>query len=254
MRIALRFALLGLALLLLQPYAASPRRAPAAPADAEQVLAVAASALHLGDDDAVIARRLRRNADFLCLDDGAAFGLADTDLVVQRRLATRLRLAIEAQARAAEPTDDELRAWVESHRAAFATPARVDVTQVFFSRARRGDATARDASRGVAALRRGDAVRGDPLPVPSTLSSFTAEALAALLGADVARAAFASAVGDWTEPVPSPFGLHLLRVTARQSPRLPPLDEIRAAAREQLLAARGEAAVTAALRELRGGR
>ena len=237
MRIAVRFALLGAALFALLhhlPRGAAPRGD--VPADQERMLARAATSLNLGARDAVIARRLQRNADFLCLGEAAPTGFADSDLVVQRRLATRLRLAIEDGARAAEPTDDELRAWIAAHPEQFAAPARARLTQVFFSRTRRGTA-----------------VEGDPLPLPSVLPSLTAVQLAGMLGDDVAAAAFTAPVGEWSAPVASPYGLHLLRVDVRQPARLPELAAVRAAAREAVLAARADAAVAAAVRELRGG-
>ena len=229
--------------------------------DDELLLARAAAMLDLHRDDAVVARRLIRDARFLEAtgDDAAALGAATalgldaSDLVVQRRLASRLRLAIEGDARAAEPSDEALRAYLAAHAERFAVPARAQVTQVFLSRARRGAALAADAARTRERLRAGLAIAGDALPVPSALPPLGERELAALLGSDVARTAFVAPVGEWSGPVPSPFGLHLLRVESRQPARLPALDEARAAVREGLLADRADAAVAAALRELRTG-
>lgn len=265
MRVAWRFVAIGGLLWALR--AACPPPTPSLfpradePADDELLLARAAAALELHRDDAVVARRLIRDARFLeaTADDGAALreaaalGLDASDLVVRRRLASRLRLAIEGGARAAEPSDDQLRAWVAAHPERFALPARARLTQVFFSRARRGAALAADARAAAARARAGAAVAGDALPVPSALPPLDAAALAALLGAEVARAAFTSPIGEWSAPVPSPYGLHLLRVESRQPARVPGLDEVRAAAREAVLAERAAAAVAAALRELRAG-
>jgi hypothetical protein len=255
MRPAVRFLLLGAGLFAILPRGGGlPPAGRPLPADGEEALARAAAELQLDRDDAVIARRLQRNAEFLCLDAGGAdLGLETSDLVVQRRLATRLRLAIEAQGRAAEPSDDELRAWVDAHRARYELPARVALTHVFFGGARRGAAAAADARRARVVLRRGGTVRGDALPIPGTLAPLSAEQLAGLLGDEVARAAFALPPGVWSAPVRSPFGLHLLRVTARYPARLPALETIRATAREDLLAERSAAALSAALRALRAG-
>ena len=127
------------------------------------------------------------------------------------------------------------------------------MTQIFFSRARRGAALAADARRARGQLRAGVAVVGDALPVPSALPPLSAAELAGLLGDDVARAAFAAPLGEWSAPVASPFGAHLLRVESRQAAQVPELDAVRTAAREDLLAARADAAVAAARRELSGG-
>lgn len=248
-----RFAALGALLFALH---AAWSRLPPAPAvalagDADARLAAAALALGLAEDDAVVQRQLLRNGRFLGEGDAAGLGLAASDLVVQRRLAGRLRLAIEAAARAAEPSDVELTAYVDRHRRRFETPARVTLTQVFLDRAR-GAALAGDAVRLRARLRAGESVAGDPLPIAPTLASLSAVELEALLGAAVARDALAAPLGDWSAPVASSYGLHLLRVEARTPAMLPSLASIRPAAREALLAERAAAAVALAERELRG--
>lgn len=254
MRRAIQFIVLGAALFaVLQLVSPGAARRDGAAGNDEKALAQAATALDLGARDAVIARRLQRNADFLCLEDAAPTGMADSDLVVQRRLASRLRLAIEDGARAAEPSDDELRAWIAAHPQQFAAPARAQVTQIFFSRGRRGAALDADARAAAAALRAGAAVAGDPLPLPSALPSLTAVELAAMLGDDVSAVAFALPLGTWSAPVASPYGVHLLRVEARAPAHAPELAAVRAAVREAVLAARADAAVAAAVRELRGG-
>lgn len=265
-RAAWRFAALGALL-----FAASrawmpppPIVAPAARADDDALLAAAAAALGLDRDDAVVQRQLLRNARFLAGDVGGTvapdnpaaladvegLGLEASDLVVQRRLATRLRLALARQARAGDVDDAELAAYVDRHRQRFAIPARAQVTQVFLDRAR-GAALEDDARRLRERLRAGAAPRGDALPIPTALPPLGAAELTGLLGAAVAEAAFAAAPGEWSAPVASPYGLHLLRVEARQPETLPPLDAIRAAARQGLYDERAAAALAAAVRELR---
>ncbi len=226
-----------------------------AASDPDALLAAAAEALGLDDGDAVIARRRARNLAFLDADehDTAARALAGDDRVVRRRLATRLRLAIEAAARTPEPDDGELAAHLAAHPEEFALPARAQLAHVYVSRARHGDAAATVAARWQAALRAGADVAGDPLPLPRVLPSSSAAELAAQLGPAVAAAAFALPLGEWSAPLASPLGFHLVRVTAREPARLPPLAAVRAAVRESLLAARAARALAAAEAELRAG-
>jgi PPIC-type PPIASE domain len=260
MRYAIRFLILGAVLYGLLPLARDQGRGEGIPADEDALLARAATAIGFRRDDAVIERRLIRNARFLgatddtaALRDAGALELDGSDLVVQRRLATRLRLAIEGGARTGEPSEDALRAYIAAHSDRFVVPARAQVTQIFFSRARRGASLDADARRARARLQSGASVTGDALPLPSVLPPLTESELAAMFGDAVARAAFTAPSGEWSAPVASPYGLHLLRVDARHPSRAPVLDEVRAAAREGVLAARGDAAVAAALRQLRAG-
>ena len=257
-RAAWRFAAVGALLFVAQRASMPPPPvvAPAARADDDALLAAAAAALGLDRDDAVVQRQLLRNARFLAgdpaaLDDVEGLGLEASDLVVQRRLASRLRLALEQQARADEPDDGELAAYVERHRQRFAIPARVQVTQVFVDRAR-GAALEDDARQLRERLRAGADPRGDALPIPAALPPLSATELTGLLGAAVAESAFATPSGEWSAPVASPYGLHLLRVEARQPEALPPLPAIRAAALQGLYDERAAVALADAVRELRG--
>jgi parvulin-like peptidyl-prolyl isomerase len=50
--------------------------------------------------------------------------------------------------------------------------------------------------------------------------------LAQLFSAELAEAAFRLAEGQWSMPLPSAHGLHLIWVTARQPGQLPPLAQL----------------------------
>jgi hypothetical protein len=246
MRVAVRFLILGAALYAVAPHTPDAHRGGSPPAGEDAMLARAATILGLSRDDAVIERRLIRNARFLgaaddaaALRDADALNLDDSDLVVERRLATRLRLAIDGGAAGSQRHDCAPMSppIAGSLRRAGAGAGDAGVLQP----RRRGASLEADARRGGESLRAGAPVTGDALPVPSALPPLSASELTALLGGDVARAAFAAPVGEWSGPVKSPYGLHLLRVDARLPSREPDLDEVRAAA------------VDAALRELRAG-
>ena len=68
---------------------------------------------------------------------------------------------------------------------------------------------------------------GDPTLLPSSMPLTDRQGIAQMFGDDFAAAVVALPVGDWQGPVPSAFGLHLVRVTDRWPGRLPALAEIR---------------------------
>jgi len=261
---ALHFLLAGALLFALSHSATPPTGAPpsvtlaARETSVEDLLADAALARGYDQDDPVVQRRLVRNMAFLDGDgcdppalyrEALGLGLGGSDLVVRRRLAQRMRLTLEDEARAVEPSDAELTAYLAAHAERFALPPRATVTQVFLHR-RRGPRLAADARRLREQLASGAAPEGlgDALPLPGVLTCATTAQLAAWLGPAVAAAAFDAPLGQWRGPVASPYGAHLLRVDQRLPAELPPLAGIRTAVRAAWLDARGAAAVDDAVR------
>jgi len=75
--------------------------------------------------------------------------------------------------------------------------------------------------------------------------------LARLFGGDFAQALASVETGSWRGPIASGYGLHLVYLTDRTEPRLPPLAEIRDTVRYELLAARRREANQAFYKTLR---
>lgn len=234
-----------------------PAAAPAAASD-DELLFRAAIARGDHERDPIVRRRLARNLRF-ALGDGdrdedalvreaIAMGMHRSDRVVRRRLVQKMELDVAARARAEEPSEAELRAFLEAHAERFTEPARVRGSQHFF------DERARAAS-ALARLRTDpDTVpEGDALPLPRTLPWLSEAELAARFGPDFARRVMALPIGRWSGPVASAYGLHLVRVDARQPARRSPLEVVRGEVREALLAERAARALARELAALRAG-
>ncbi|MDJ0852460.1 MAG: peptidyl-prolyl cis-trans isomerase [Myxococcota bacterium] len=233
----------------------------------EELLVLEARALGWHLSDPVVQRRLIQNARFLAGDTEAGddemlerafeLGLDRSDLVVRRRLAARMRLAIAGVARATEPTDAELEEVLRRQADRFREPARVRLSQVFLSRDRRGAALVDEAADTLERLRQGAlspeaaAELGDPSLLPAHLPSSSRRELAARFGPDFGAAVMDLVPGDWRGPVPSSYGLHLVWVHERRDARDPPLDEVRDPVRATWLAERERQAVGDALARLR---
>jgi hypothetical protein len=158
-------------------------------------------------------------------EEALALGMQASDLVVRRRLALRMRLELEEQDAAAEPSEAELRAYHAAHPDEFREPARVRLEHVLLS--------------------------STPLPVaiPEPVSERT---LAKLLGSELARATFSARPGAWVGPLRSPFGLHRIRVESRTPSRVLGLEAVRERVTQAVRAQRRTHGAEAALRELRG--
>jgi hypothetical protein len=85
---------------------------------------------------------------------------------------------------------------------------------------------------------------GDATLLPATLEDATLSEVRRTFGEVFAESLQSLAVGEWSGPVPSGYGLHFVHVDALQASRLPELDEVRAAVERDYLAERA--------RELKG--
>jgi len=164
--------------------------------------------------------------------EALALGLDRDDTIVRRRLRQKLEFLFDDIASAPPPTDAQLQSWLEAHAAKFAEPERLSLQQVLFSPARRGDGARGEAERALAELRAGRGPAdprqlGDPTLLPPALESASLPEIAAAFGNDFADRLEEAPVGEWIGPVPSTFGLHLVRVDDREAEELPALAEIR---------------------------
>ncbi len=226
-----------------------------------------ARARGLHEIDSVVRQRLVQNMRFLEPDsaksddelfaEALGLGMDASDIVVRRRLIQLLELAAFSSARLQEPSEPELRAFLEAHRERFLQPERVRATQVFLSRDRRGGALARDAEALLARLEReriapeASSALGDPFLLPRELPLRSESELARSFGPDFARALLAAPLGRWSGPVTSAYGMHAVFVHERSEARLPELDVVRTALREGVFEERGRAAREEMVRELR---
>lgn len=226
--------------------------------------------------DAIVRRRLARNmrfalegsaagGDAALVREAIALGMHRSDRVVRRRLVQKLRLQIHARARAREPGEAELAAYLARHPARFTEPARRSLTQLYFRERRDAaaalpalsdspapDATSApltpdaDANAAASALPVGDA-----LPLPRYLAGRSRSDLERLFGPDFAAAAFGAPDAVWSGPIPSSYGYHLVWIHQRRAALLSKLSVVRPEVREALLYERGEAALRRELATLR---
>ncbi|WP_245484474.1 peptidyl-prolyl cis-trans isomerase [Rhizobium leguminosarum] len=160
-----------------------------------------------------------------------ALGLDKDDTVVRRRLRQKMEFLNVADADALGATDAELEAYLAANPRAFDVDAKLAFQQIFLNRERRGETVARDATSNLQVLLTNPAVDytslGDATMLPSDLPLTDKTSIAQTFGMDFAEALDKALVGQWTGPVLSSFGFHLVRVVERKPGRVPSLDEVR---------------------------
>ncbi len=186
--------------------------------------------------------------------EARALGLDDDDVIVRRRLRQKMELLAASFAESAEPSEADLAAWLREHADRWRVEPRVWFRHVYLSRERRGAAADADAARllgELAAGRADPAAAGDPLLLPAELRDAPLADVARRLGDDFAARVGELAPGEWTGPIGSAYGVHLVRVDARTEGRAPELAEVRDAVLRDWQAAQAEAARESHYRALR---
>lgn len=154
--------------------------------------------------------------EVLCRE-ALALGLDRDDTIVRRRLAQKMEFLTDDLASAAEPEDAAVRAFFEKNAARYVKPARVTFRHIYFSKEKRGakgEATAREA---LSSLEKGasDETMGDPFLHGFEFAAREAQEITALFGGEFAAQVATLREGEWSGPITSAYGLHLVRVEMR---------------------------------------
>lgn len=162
--------------------------------------------------------------------EALALGLDRDDTIVRRRLAQKMEFLTHDVAVAAEPDSTALNRFFETNAARYVQPARVSFRHVYFSREKRGaeaDPAAREALVGLA-NGKSDHEMGDAFLHGFEFAERRPEELASLFGPEFVAQLAALPINEWSGPVASSYGLHLVRVEARSEPKPVTLAEVQA--------------------------
>jgi PPIC-type PPIASE domain len=164
--------------------------------------------------------------------EAIAMGLDQDDTVIRRRLRQKLEFISEGAAEATEPSEAELQAYLDQHADKFALPAMLTFQQVYLSSDRRGKNVRADAEKLLAELRAGRGPAdpreaGDPTLLPPEMAAASPQDIANTFGEEFAAQIEEAPVGQWSGPIESGFGLHVVKVDERTAGKTPTLAEIR---------------------------
>ena len=164
--------------------------------------------------------------------EAIAMGLDRDDTVIRRRLRQKMEFISDSVADSGEPTDAQLQSYLMQNAEKFARPAELTFLQVYLSAERRGDTVRADAEKLLAELQAGrgpadPAEAGDTTLLPTTMVAASPQAIVNVFGQEFARQVDEAPLGQWSGPIESAFGLHLVRVNERVVGKAPMLGEFR---------------------------
>ena len=161
--------------------------------------------------------------------EALAMGLDRDDTIVRRRMAQKMEFLTDDVVGGAEPDEAALQRFFAQNASHYAKPARVSFRHVYFSHAKRGANSDVAAKEALAALRGGasDQALGDGFLHGLEFSDQEAAEIAAMFGQEFSEKIATLREGEWSEPIPSSYGLHLARVEKRGEARAVSLEEVR---------------------------
>jgi parvulin-like peptidyl-prolyl isomerase len=185
--------------------------------------------------------------------EAVAMGLDQNDSLIRQRMRQKLEFLLE-DLNAEEASDEALTAFLQQNPDRFRAGPRVSFQQVYLNPEKRPDLLA-DAQRMLVDLNAGAAPEsvGDPTLVQSEFSLVTLMDVARSFGDLFALEVDELTPGEWTGPIYSALGGHLVRVSDRREGRLPELAEIRSQVEREYLAKRRQELAEASYRKLLEG-
>ncbi len=161
--------------------------------------------------------------------EAVALGLNDGDAVVRKRLAQKLEFLSDDLAAQLDPTDEELETFLGTNADRYRLDARYSLEQIFIAPGKSEEERTKVSEAVLASLMAGAPpdTLGDRTLLPFQMKTATAAKIASTYGQEFADSLEHLTLGDWHKDVRSSFGDHLVRITEKQEPALPPLADIR---------------------------
>lgn len=153
--------------------------------------------------------------------EAVARGLGEGDLIIRRRLVQKMRLLLEVGADVAEPSDTQLREWIDTHAGRYGGLVRLSFDHVFLSRGLHNARLGEDAAAMGETLRRSPdadlAALSDPHPGGTRVEGLDALELDRQFGKALTPQLAELPTGSWQGPLASSLGLHFVRIGERRT-------------------------------------
>ncbi|MEM9729730.1 MAG: peptidyl-prolyl cis-trans isomerase [Myxococcota bacterium] len=169
--------------------------------------------------------------------EALALGLDRQDYIIRRRLVQKLEFITEGFTAGAVQTDEAaLQRFFDTHADDYYVEPYVTFTHVFFETGTRPRESAHElAENKLAELNRkrvsfsAAPEHGERFPYHRNYVERTSEFVASHFGQEMSEAVFALPpdTSTWAGPFDSPYGVHLVMVTAHEDGRTPALEEVR---------------------------
>lgn len=163
--------------------------------------------------------------------EGMKLGLDQDDTIIRRRIRQKIDFIADDLASQIEPTEEQLANFLKDHPEPYRVNTTVSFRQIYLDPERHAENLDATIANLLKTLENNPSANAAELG-DSTLLEFQAEnrslrEVAGMFGESFAQRLASVSKGEWHGPVPSAYGVHVVRVDERVEGRLPPLDEVR---------------------------
>ena len=206
--------------------------------------------------DGLIEEQIR---DEVLTREAQRLGLDRDDTVIRRRLRQKMEIITEEASASAQPSDVQLQTYLDQHRDDFRGESRIAFAQIFLDPSKRRETIDVDAKALLDQLQRRTASTnwqklGDQLFMLKREYPLSGEReIATSFGAEFASSLLDLKIGEWSGPVRSGYGLHVVRIDANEAARPARLADIRPLVEREWRNAQRKADAEAQYQALRAG-
>ena len=178
----------------------------------------------------------------IAVREATALKLGENDAVIRRRLRQKFEYFSDGIANRTEPTDAELEAYLKAHHDRFSSEPTFTFTQIYLNPDKHGARLQREAAQLLAQLRRSKhpdlSELGDVSLLEQQFAGLSLGEVSDRFGPSFSKAMDNAVPGQWQGPIRSGYGLHIVKVTDRVDGRLPALVEVRESVKREWMEAR----------------
>ncbi len=157
--------------------------------------------------------------------EALALGLDGNDEIIRNRLVQKMNFLLTSEAGAARPEDEVLQTYLSENAEAFTTPARIAVSLVYLGQNPNDTFVDQTLTRLAAGEDHRQLGQASLLPTGFDLSARTS--VDGNFGTGFFDQLQPLPLGEWSGPIQSSFGLHMVRLDNRWDAVLPPFGAIR---------------------------
>jgi hypothetical protein len=168
----------------------------------------------------------------VCTREALALGLDKDDSVIRRRLRQKVEFISDSVASQAEPTDEELQKYLQSHADSFRGERLFSLRQVYLDPQKHGENLNHHVNQLLAQLRHAGSHTdlsnmGDSVLLEQNFEAVSGGEVSKQFGEKFAAKLAELPVGEWRGPIESGYGMHVVIVTDRKDGSSPALSDVR---------------------------